>query len=271
MQRLKEFDREQVLRIIVLCQAIRLSGQDPFTVDVKEKLQILRELLPKWKLVEDLLLDSEALKELSEIVKLQGEWVRRRASRMFIDPFLIEAKLKLMDREQLARAFLKAWRPIISTEQLTFRRLKEAYDYWAALPPLSERKHELTTQAEFELKHLDIEELIKMRLLTKEEFEKALDELYEELLARSRGEAIDYWSFVVREGFEESAMRAYMVSFLVSQGRAELFIDPIQEVIYIKPAKAEEKKVGRSVVVAFNYDVWRRELERVKRERGSFS
>jgi len=223
--------------------------------------------LPRWKLVDDLLLDSEALRELSEVVKLQSDWVKHRASRMFIDPFLVETKLKLMDREQLAKAFLRSWRPVISTEQLTFRRLKEAYDYWAALPPLLERKRELMTQAEVEVKHLNLEELIKMRLLSREEFERSLNEMYEELVNASRGGPINYWGFVIKDSFEESALRAYMASFLVSQGRAEIFIDPIQEEIFIKPAKAEDKKMGRSIVVAFNYSIWEKELERIKHER----
>lgn len=257
-----------MLRIIALCQAIRGSGQDPFTVDVKEKLEILREHLPKWKLIDELLLDAEALRELSEIVRLQGEWVKHRASRMFIDPFLIEAKLKVIGREQLAKSLLRSWRPIISTEQLTFKRVKEAYDYWAALPPLSERYRELFSQVESEVRHLGVDDLIKMRLLSREEFEGSLESLHRELVSASGGKLIDYWKFVIRESFEESAARAYMVSFLVSQGRAELAIDPVQESIMIRPIEGDIKVAGKSTPIAFNYGVWRRELERVKLERG---
>jgi len=49
-------------------------------VDVPQKLQVLKRLLPQWKLLDELLMDAEALKELSLMVKLQSDWVKRRAS-----------------------------------------------------------------------------------------------------------------------------------------------------------------------------------------------
>jgi len=86
---------------------------------VPQKLLVLKRLLPKWKAIDDLLLDAEALKELSLMVKLQSDWVKRRATGLYIDPFLVEVKIKVMPKESLASALLASWHPIVAGEQLT--------------------------------------------------------------------------------------------------------------------------------------------------------
>ncbi|MCQ5377323.1 MAG: hypothetical protein NO516_04645, partial [Candidatus Methanomethylicia archaeon] len=73
----KEGYYEELARIINLCQSISSKSDDPFLVDVPQKLKVLKELLPKWKIIDELLMDAEALKELSIMVKLQSDWVRR--------------------------------------------------------------------------------------------------------------------------------------------------------------------------------------------------
>jgi len=226
-------------------------------VDVPQKLQVLKRLLPQWKLLDELLMDAEALKELSLMVKLQSDWVKRRASGLFIDPFLVEVKIKLLGKEALASALLAAWRPLIAAEQLTPKRLSEALEYWRVLLPLSQRMKELEAAQFPEEKTLSVSELIKLKFLSERAFNEEVRKLQEELAEASEGGPVDYWKFVMRETYEETLLRAYALSFIISNGYANLIINPVEETILIETAgKQVQRKGGKSVPISINYEKW---------------
>ncbi len=250
----RELPEEEIEKIIAFCRTIKERGLDPFSIDVQEKLEVLRELLPKLKDVEQLVKDAEALKELADVIGLQEEWVRLRTSRMFIDPSLVEAKLKKMDSRKLADLFLRCWRPLACLDQLTVKRLREAYEYWKVIPPLEERLRILLPEQR-EAAVLQ-EELVKTHLMG-EAFERELNKLKEEL--ESKGKC-DYWEFVKGRSFEETLNRAYLVSFLVSRGEATLSIDPLEEKIFIEPLKAG-KGEPKSIAISISYEDWVKRLE----------
>ena len=91
-----------LLRVIELCRAVDRRNVDPFQVDITESLEKLKVLLPEWEELNELLLDAKALKEISQIVRLQRDWVSRRASTLYIDPVLVELKIRLASVDQLA-------------------------------------------------------------------------------------------------------------------------------------------------------------------------
>ncbi len=260
---------EELARIINLCQSIRAKGEDPFLVDVPQKLQVLKKLLPQWKLLDELLMDAEAIKELSLMVKLQSDWVKRRASGLFIDPFLVEVKIKLLSKETLASAFLAAWRPLIAAEQLTSKRLSEALDYWRVLLPLSQRMKELETTQFPEEKTLTVSELIRLRFLSERAFNEEVRRLQEELLRATEGGPVDYWHFVIRDTYEETLLRAYALSFIISNGFANLIINPVEETMMIEAlTKQTQRKGGKSVPISITYEKWQslNEIMKTKNE-----
>ncbi|MDH5810671.1 MAG: hypothetical protein QXO54_03330 [Candidatus Methanomethylicaceae archaeon] len=253
----KEEYYEELARIINLCQSIRAKGEDPFLVDVPQKLQVLKKLLPQWKLLDELLMDAEALKELSLMVKLQSDWVKRRASGLFIDPFLVEVKIKLLGKEELASALLASWRPLIAAEQLTPKRLSEALDYWRVLLPLSQRMRELEAAQFQEEKTLAVSELIRLKFLSERAFNEEVRRLQEELTKESEGGPVDYWKFVIRDTYEETLLRAYALSFIISNGYANLIINPVEETIMIETVgKQTQRKGGKSVPISITYEKW---------------
>ncbi|MCS7097692.1 MAG: hypothetical protein NZ922_01780 [Candidatus Methanomethyliaceae archaeon] len=254
---------EELAKIINLCQSIRTKGEDPFLIDIPQKLQLLRKLLPKWKLIEELLMDAEAMKELSLMVKLQSDWIKRKASGLFIDPFLIRAKISLMGKKELASAFLSSWHPIVSLEQLTSKKLEEALDYWRALIPLSQRLKELEEVRKIEESTLSISDLMKLKFLSDRTFEEELLRMKEEL--KNLKEPIDYWKFVVKEDYESTILRAYILSFIISEGYVDLMFNPIEERILILPSSASKKKTPRSFPIAVNYEKW---MEKKNERRG---
>lgn len=253
----KEEYYEELARIINLCQSIRAKGEDPFLVDVPQKLQVLKKLLPQWKLLDELLMDAEALKELSLMVKLQSDWVKRRASGLFIDPFLVEVKIKLLGKEELASALLASWRPLIAAEQLTPKRLSEALDYWRVLLPLSQRMRELEAAQFQEEKTLAVSELIRLKFLSERAFNEEVRRLQEELTKESEVGPVDYWKFVIRDTYEETLLRAYALSFIISNGYANLIINPVEETIMIETVgKQTQRKGGKSVPISITYEKW---------------
>lgn len=249
---------EELARIINLCQSIRTKSDDPFLVDIPKKLMILKKILPKWRALDELLMDAEALKELSIMVKLQSDWVKRRASGLYIDPFLIEVKIKLMSKEALASALLASWHPLVSAEQLTPKRLADAMDYWNVLLPLSQRMSELGAARELDEKTLTVSDLIRLKFLSDRVFNEEVSRLNRELSEAASHGPVDYWKFIVRDSYEETVMRAYALSFLISNGSADLIINPVEETMAVDIAEGGgTKKGGKSVPIAISYQKWK--------------
>src|SRR5207245_9705778 len=111
-------------------------------VDMIEKLQVLKKHLPDWEFLDELLLDSEALYELAQIVKLQDQWLKGKATSLYIDPLLVQLKVKLLSRQALSESFIKSWHPIAQLDQLSPKGLEKAFVYWRDLRPFSERVKE---------------------------------------------------------------------------------------------------------------------------------
>jgi hypothetical protein len=241
-QRQKDKKVEDILRVIELCRSVRLSSADPFEVDIMEKIQILRKLLPDYRFLDELLLDAEALYQLSQIVKLQDEYIKRKASSMYIDPLLIELKLRLLSKESLASALTRSLHPIAKLDQISPKGLERAFIYWRDLQPLSERFKEDKGVLSLPGK-IDIDGLISMKIFSKEKFEDRLKTIEGELKEKSKGGWVDYNSFIKAKDYVEKVERAYILAFLITEGKAEIRIDTLSEKIYLR--SLEKKTTGQ--------------------------
>src|SRR5580700_2563942 len=133
---------EDILRLIELCRNVSSSSVNPFEVDIREKLLVLKKHLPDWNVIDVMLKDSEAMQQLVAIVKLQDQWIKHRASALYIDPLLLELKIQLISKDELAESFAKCWHPIAQLDQLTPRGLEKAFVYWRELVPFADRQRE---------------------------------------------------------------------------------------------------------------------------------
>jgi hypothetical protein len=240
---------EDILRLIELCRSIQSSSVDPFQVDIREKLLTLKKHLPEWKLIDVMLMDSEALQQLVGIIKLQDQWIKHRASSLYIDPLLLELKIRLLTREDLAGSFAKCWHPIAQVDQLTAKGLEKAFVYWRDLVPMSERfRDEFGSYGTAPLQ-MDYEELQSLNIFTKEQFESRLNELNDELVQRAGDAEIDYRTFIEADTFEEKAVRAYLVAFVVTEGRASIRTDPLTEEIFLSPVVGKPGPETKSVAI----------------------
>lgn len=247
--------KDRALRIVHLCREVETKGFNPFEVDVKEELEALRSLLPAWVKPSDLTLDGEALRGLSRVVGLQDEWVRARSKLRILDPETVKARIAELTIPQLARIFLKAWKPTVKIEVLTPERLKEAASYWARLKPrgLLPEPSEAPRIVEAEISS---EAVKALGLRLGENFRRLMEETFQELLVKVKeveGE-ISYWDFVKAESFRETVLKAYMVSFLSTYGYVQLTLDKLTGELKLKPTPETAGKPRGECSIAIPLD-----------------
>jgi hypothetical protein len=219
-------------------------------VDIREKILILKERLPELKFLDELLVDAEAMLELAQIVKLQDQWLKSRASSLYIDPLLIQLKLKLLPKEALSEAFVKSWHPVAQIDQLSPHGLEKAFVYWRDLVPLSERFKDQFGTYGVKPGQVDYAELVSLGVFTREQFESSLTTLHEELLEKSNGEWVDYRDFIDDKDFGSKVRRAYLLAFLITEGRALLRTEPLTGKIWTMGLADRIKGAPKSVAIS---------------------
>ena len=190
--------------------------------------------------------------ELTQIVKLQDQWLMSRASSLYIDPLLIQLKVKLLPKEALSEAFIKSWHPVAQIDQLSPRGIEKAFVYWRDLVPISERFKDKFGTYGIKPGVVDYSELISLGVFTKDEFETNLVQLHNELLQRSNGDWVDYREFLGDESYESKVRRAYMLAFLISEGRALLKTEPLSGKVWTMAIAERVRGVPKSVAISIN-------------------
>jgi hypothetical protein len=200
---------------------------------------------------------------LASVIKLQSEWVKQRSTSLYTDPFLLEEKIRRMDKEIILEIFLKAWHPIVEQEQISILSLKEALNYWESLTPIKERWKDFPIPEAIS-GYATREELIQQRIIEEKAFTEELENLWKKLknLVKEKGEngKIKYWDFIGAETYLETMQRAFMASFLVTYGYATIEINQLEDETYIKPYEKQlKRKAGRQLVsipIAVTYEDW---------------
>ncbi len=193
--------------------------------------------------------------ELTQIVKLQDQWLKSRASSLYIDPLLIQLKVKLLPKEALSEAFIKSWHPVAQIDQLSPRGLEKAFVYWRDLVPISERFKDKFGTYGIKPGLVDYSDLVNLGVFTREQFETSLVQLHEELTEKSNGEWVDYRQFIGDESFEIKVRRAYLLAFLISEGRALLKTEPLSGKIWTMAVADKVKGVPKSVAISITGEV----------------
>ena len=251
------------LRVISLCQQIEQQGVNPFEIEMKDVLDEIKHNMPNLNTFDDLCLDAETINNLSKVVTLQDGWLKYRASFLYSDPELIEAKLSMLGADALSKIFIKAWHPIIKRDKLSGKRLKDAIEYWKNKQV---EQLEVSPLLKGEIYSTSKNTLEKLNLLTEKEFSRILDDFLTEFSDRTRGrEEISYWDFIYADEYPKFILRAYLTSFLVNYGYTELCVNSLdEEKTMLKPRpKRIKSKVSESAVMPLNYSKWLK-LKRAK-------
>ncbi len=254
--------RPKLEAVIERCRAIEEKGLNPFSLDIDTILSIVREYFPSWEKPEELSLDAEAVHSLASVIRLQSEWLRRRSSSLYMDPMMVEKRLKEMTRDELASVFVAAWQPLIEMEALTAEVLRGAMDYWTSIPSISNRWPELVGDGP-RPETMGRDEFIRSSFINEETFESRLKSLFDELKRKTANDRVPYWDFISKGNYEETVERSYIASFLVSYGWAGLQIDPIQGDIFIEALKRDsvsqrDKNLPTSIVLTISKEDWER-------------
>ncbi|MBO3769962.1 MAG: hypothetical protein QXS51_01560 [Thermoproteota archaeon] len=230
---------ELIERIIRLCDEVIEKNIDPFIVDVKENLEKLREGL--FEMDEKILvMNMAALLKLIYVILLQQEDVKKRASRLYLDPFLMEVRLMGLDKEKIAEAFIKAFRPIAENEQATMSIMRTAYGYWANL-----REYRLPEAQEASMPNAlnTIREILEVE---EADFENEMEKILEEI----GQEPVEYYDLIKRDGEEKKVLRALALSFLMTRGLVSIMQDPISEKVWVfktTPKNIDKHSVALSI------------------------
>jgi hypothetical protein len=263
--------RERLMSVIELCRLVKETGLDPFSVDTDYVLSIIREFFPNVKSLQDFCLDAEAIKELSSVIEKQSNWIEHQSTSLYKDPFLLERRIRELGGEKMAELFAQSWHPIVALEQMSITSLKDSMDYWKDLLPLDVRWTKKGPEA-VETERASLEEAIKMGLISERDFTAELEALWEELKERvgEKGK-MRYWDFIGAETYEETVWRAFIASFLVSYGYADLEVDRVEEETFIIPYKEQKgiQTLGHtaSIPVLVDYEEWKKWREEKNGER----
>jgi hypothetical protein len=255
--------RERLQRIIEMCRSIEERSLDPFLIDVDENIETIRECFPEWEIPEDLCLDAQTLHWLASIIKLQSEWVKHRSTSLYTDPFLLEEKIRGMEKTEIINTFGKVWHPTVELEQISFHSLSEAIRYWESLVPMEERWKE-NSPTETRPGSTTQEELVRLGIMKGKAFSEELESFWEELkrLVSERGEKgkTRYWDFVGAFSYEDTVDRAFMTSFLVTYGYATLEIHPLEEEMFIVPYEKPMVRTAKtqlvSIPIGVSFEDW---------------
>jgi len=171
----------------------------------------------------------------------------------------------MLEPEKLLEIFRRTWHPVIEMDRLSNKRVLEAIDYWNQLQSLEDRLMKLPEPTGV-LDLTSIEELIKARIVNEESFTGLLQKFWLELKEKAAGEGrIHYWDFIYAPSYEETVVRAYLTSFLVTYGFATMEIEPIDEETFLVPHMEPQELSFTEQMISFpisiDYDLWKEMTE----------
>jgi hypothetical protein len=177
----------------------------------------------------------------------------------------LEEKILQMGKQEMVDLFLHAWSPLVEFEQVSPNSLAQGLLYWDALVPIVDRWKDFEA-AEVSNAFASRDELIKQRILSDKEFSEELNCCWQELkdcVAREGREGkVNYWDFIGAETYEQTVQRAFLTSFLVTYGYATLEINPLEELIFIKPFEQQRTKLftqqSTSMPIAVSCEDWQK-------------
>lgn len=204
------------------------ASPDPFKVRVRELLEELAGLLPRLR-AEELQLDAEILYRLAEVVRRQDEWLASEAATLALGKLVAALKVQALSGRELALQLLRAWRPIVELEQVTFTDILRAVEYMGGRRPRA-----VFEGSGEEVGVLGPEAMAALGLLPQVELERVVERVRRRVgeLIKCSG-AAKYVDAVAERDAYETYLNAYAISLLSSAGELDVAYDPLSEDYYI--------------------------------------
>lgn len=217
--------------IVATCEAIEQRRFNPFFLDVRHVLDTIRLYFPLWASMEDHCLDAHTINKLAAVIRLQNSQLRFQSSTLYSDPEFMREKIKLLSPRRLAEILLRSWHPVVEWEQLTESAVEEAAEYWNNLTSFRERLRRLDAGQAQGPGRASMGDLEELGIISERDFAGRLEALRAELRERGR---VEYWKFIKGANYAETVERAYLTSFLITYGHAQLKRDDVLELVPVE-------------------------------------
>jgi hypothetical protein len=216
-------------RIIDLSIKVVQGKLDPLDVDIGRYLKLLKEKELDISNVSELYMDIYALNGLVLILEAQYKRLKSGGLGLYIEPLLVKLKAKQLSLESISRIFIKCWHPSISIQISTTESIIEAINYYNQLKPINERRFKIDAAPIVSATSIP-------SLILPSELEDMMEKLLKELWKESGGDWIEYYTFISKGG--DKVERAYILSFIITSGWAELKLRRFEDKILIRPIKS---------------------------------
>jgi hypothetical protein len=246
--------------VINLCRMVQSGKIEPFDIDFDYVMSVIKKHYPNIKNPKDFCLDAEALRELSNVLERQNQWIEHKSTTLYKDPFMLSQSLLALDIGAIADLFLRTWHPLVELEQMSAGTLGASLGYWGDLVPIDERWQDEKVE-ERETGRTTRDEVRRMGLLPEEGFTEVIEKLWQELEEKvGPGGSIDYWDWIGADTYEETVNRAYLTVFMVGYGYAGVEWDQLMDeyTIVHKEEPIPDPEQGKvSLPVLVDYEDWK--------------
>lgn len=230
-------------RIIDLSISVAEGRIDPFDIDVGRFIERLRRIGDIDSAFLDLLMmDVRALHGLVTILEAQSRKLRDRGYGLYLNRLLVRMAADKLGADELINLLASSWRPIMELEYMDRDLLDEAFTYYMNLIDLALRGR---ITPFFKDIFIDVSPELFREPIDLDSFS---EELLSELWEFSGGDFVDYMEFIYMG--ENPVLRAYVASFLISDGWIDVRIDRLKKKILVRPRRERvEFRNPASIVV----------------------
>jgi hypothetical protein len=177
-------------------------------------------------------MDMKALSGLVLINEAQYKRIRNSGLGLYVEPLLVKLKARQLSIESMSNIFLKCWHPSVNIQLSTNETVREAVEYYNKLKPLDERF--------FRIESFPLDDKVtSLNLIIPNELEEMMDSLLRELWEDSDGDWVDYHEFISKG--DNRVERAYILSFIITNGWAEIKYRRFEDKILVRPIKVPEE------------------------------